>query len=181
MTVSAWYKCGRELMHLTTLLKHPCAQKVAFCRGVGFDKSRLLKRRKKSSVGAPVPLGSPLLCDAATPVLCVFFVVRPLLPPAGAVQLLQPLLCTYTEYFTTGVMAVAGVEMVLCIIVVLLNTYKDIHVKDIDPTCVRKTCCVACTCTNMYKHVHVYSTYPAQMMLPCWRICWGAWYTMQWM
>ena len=45
-------------------------------------------------------------------------------------------------------MAVAGVEMVLCIVVVLLNTYMDI--KDIDPTCVRKTCCVAYTCTNMY-------------------------------
>ena len=93
-----------------------------------------------------MPLGCRLLCDAATPILCVFFVVRPLLPPAGAVQMLQPLLCT--EYFTTGVMAVAGVEMVLWIIVVLLNTYMDIE--DIDPTCVRKTCCVACTCTNMY-------------------------------
>ena len=158
-------------LHVTTLLKHPCAQKVAFCRGIGFDKSWLLKR-KKSSVGAPVPLGCPLLCDAAAPVLCIFFVVRPLLPPAGAIQLLQPLLCT--EYFTTGVMAVAGVEMVLCIIVVLLNTYMDI--KDIDPTCVRKTCCVACTCTCV-----LYLPCPENfMMFPCWRICWGAWYTMQW-
>ena len=62
VTVSAWCTCGRELMHLTTLLKHPCAQKVAFCRGVGFDKSRLLKNIL-NSVGAPVPLGclpSPL-------------------------------------------------------------------------------------------------------------------------
>ena len=38
--------------------------------------------------------------------------------------------------------------MVLCIVVVLLNTYMDI--KDIDPTCVWKACCVACICTNMY-------------------------------
>ena len=97
-----------------------------------------------------MPLGCPLLCDAATPVLCIFFVVRPLLPPSGAVQLLQPLLCT--EYFTTGVMAVAGVEMVLCIIVVLLNTYMDI--KDIDPTCVYGKHVVlrvhVQTCTNIY-------------------------------
>ena len=146
---------------------------MAFCRGVGFDKSRLLKK-KKSSVGAPVPLGCPLLCDAATPILCIFFVVRPLLPPAGAVQMLQPLLCT--EYFTTGVMAVAGVEMVLCIVVVLLNTYMDM--KDIDvygKHVVLRVHVQTCTCV-LYLHC------PENfMMLPCWRICWGAWYTMQWM
>ena len=59
VTVSAWCTCGRELMHLTTLLKHPCPQKVAFCRGVGFYKSRLLKKKFSwSSCAAWLP--SPL-------------------------------------------------------------------------------------------------------------------------
>ena len=68
-------------------------------------------------------LRGPLFDDPLTPVFVVAFGVWSLLPSAGVVQLLQPFLGP--QNLSTGVMSIAGVEVVLRSIVVLLDTYGD--------------------------------------------------------
>ena len=94
------------------------------CTIGGFEKSRLKKKIRLLRTlcsSRPHAFRGPLCSNPLAPVVEVSFGVRPLLPPAGAIQLFQPLL--RSQNFSAGVVPIARVEIVLGTVIVLLHTY----------------------------------------------------------